>query len=322
MENSELPDSPRLVADVGGTNARFSLETSQGVFEHTKVLPCADYPTIDAALRTYLAEVKALHVKQGGIAIATPVEGDDVNMTNHHWGFSIEDVRRKIGFETLLVVNDFTALAMSLPHLKDTQLKQIGGGMRRPHSVMGLIGPGTGLGVSGMVPFGTDGWTPLASEGGHVSFSPSNRREGDILNFVWQERNHVSAERLVSGPGLVLIYRALCSLNNVTADPIDPIEIARRARAKTCPVCTEVFSIFCSMLGNVASNLALTLGSFGGIYIGGGIIRKLGDLFDYDAFRRHFETKGRFSRYLSRIPTYLIIEDYPAFLGVSALLNR
>ncbi|MGV7208888.1 glucokinase [Oxalobacteraceae bacterium A2-2] len=317
---------PRLLADVGGTNARFALEPAPGKVEAIEVLACADYPTLAAALLAYLAlpQVAAAvagGIRHGAIAIANPVIGDFVRMTNHHWAFSIEALRREVGFDTLLVVNDFTALARSLPLLSAHQKRQVGEGAPVPGTPLGLIGAGTGLGVSGLVP-GKDGWTALLSEGGHVSFSPVNEQEVAILRFAWREFEHVSAERLMSGVGIELIYRALADQAGQAAESLSAAEISRRALGGECPLCDEAIEAFCRMLGTIAGNLAVTLGAQGGVYIGGGIVPKLGQRFDRSGFRARFQHKGRFAGYLSQVPTFVITAQYPAFVGVSAILSE
>lgn len=317
--------APRLLADIGGTNARFALETGPQQFEAVAVLACHAYADLQSAIAAYLASPAVQRLCQGkllhaALAIANPVEGDTVSMTNHHWTFSIEALRRSLGLQTLVVVNDFTALAMALPLLTENQRVKIGGGWPQPERAIGLIGAGTGLGVSGIIPAG-ERWIPLRSEGGHVTFSPADETEIDILRLVWQEYPHVSAERLISGMGLELLYRAFCrlaGLNNMEA--LSAAEISGRAQQRSCAICLRTVEYFCAMLGTVAGNLAMTLGATGGMYIGGGIAPRLGRLFGESAFRQRFEAKGRFADYLAQIPTYLITEEYPAFLGVSALL--
>jgi glucokinase len=312
----------KLLADVGGTNARFALQSGAG-FDDIEVLACADYPTLGAAMQAYLGKAGARGlavegVRHAAIAIANPVEEDRVSMTNHHWSFSIEALRQEQGLETLLVVNDFAALAMSLPHLAADGRERIGGGLElqdgRTARPIGLIGPGTGLGVSGVIPAGNR-WIALASEGGHVSFAPANREEVAILEALWGEYGHVSAERLLSGMGLELIHWAL------TGQRLDAPGITGAAIDGSSADCIKTVETFCAVLGSVAGNVALTLGATGGMYIGGGIVPRLGKLFTESRFRARFEDKGRLSPYLARIPTYLITEQYPALRGVSAMLS-
>lgn len=317
-------DSPRLLADIGGTNARFALELGPGRIAAIEVLACAAYPTLRDAMRAYLAlPAVAAHgdVRHAAIAIANPVTGDEVRMTNHHWAFSIEEVRRDIGFDTFVVVNDFSALAMALPYLAPHEKQQVGGGAPVAGEAIGLVGAGTGLGVSGLIaaPDGK-GWTALRSEGGHVTFAPANETEVAILQYAWREFEHVSAERFISGAGVELIYRALADYRKVPDEGLGAPEISRRGLDRTCALCEEVLETFCGMLGTIAGNLAVTLGAQGGVYIGGGIVPRLKERFGLSCFRERFEHKGRFAGYLAQVPTYVITAEYPAFTGVSAIL--
>ncbi len=315
-------DSARLLADVGGTNARFALELAPGKFDAVQVLACGDHATFADAMRAYLATpaVQAAGpVRHAAVAIANPVDGDQIRMTNHHWQFSIEAVRRDVGLDTLLVVNDFYALARSLPHLPESDKIQIGGGAPRAGAPLGLLGAGTGLGVSGLIPSG-DSWIALNSEGGHVTFSPANELEVAVLQYAWREFEHVSAERFLSGAGVELIYRALAHVQGLAPEALSAPEISRRGLAGECALSNQVLDVFCGMLGTVAGNLAVTLGAQGGVYIGGGIVPRLGERFAASSFRQRFEQKGRFVAYLAQVPTYVITAGYPAFLGVSAVL--
>ncbi|KMZ13324.1 Glucokinase / HTH-type transcriptional regulator (HexR) [Candidatus Burkholderia humilis] len=314
-------DGPRLLADIGGTNARFALETAPGEIGQIRVYPGADYPGIAEVMQQYLKDTKVGRVDHAAIAIANLVDGDHVKMTNHDWSFSIEATRRALGFDTLLVVNDFTALAMVLPSLTDAQREQVGGGSCWQSSVIGLLGPGTGLGVSGLIP-ADDRWIALGSEGGHATFSPFDEREDLVMRYARRKFPHVSFERVCAGPGLELIYRALAERDNVAvADAFTAADVTTRALAGEA-LALEAVNCFCAILGTFAGNIAVTLGALGGIYIGGGIVLKLGELFHKSPFRDRFEAKGRFQQYLSGIPTYIITAEYPAFLGVSAILSE
>lgn len=332
--SQRIQDSPRLLADIGGTNARFALEDTAGRIGAVEVLACAEYGTMAEALHAYLALPQVASqgpVRHAAVAIANPVAGDHVRMTNHHWEFSIAQLRREMGLDTLAVINDFSALAMALPHLSDDEKRQVGGGAAVAHAPIGLVGAGTGLGVSGLIPAhepahdpasrpGPAHWTALRSEGGHVSFSPANDIEVAVLQFAWRERAHVSAERFLSGAGLELIYRALAHRRGIDPESLTAAEISRRGLGGECALCDDVIETFCGMLGTVAGNLAVTLSAQGGVYIGGGIVPKLGERFDRSRFRERFEQKGRFAGYLAAIPTYVITADYPAFVGASAVL--
>ncbi|CAB3788320.1 bifunctional transcriptional regulator/glucokinase [Paraburkholderia caffeinilytica] len=312
-------DGPRLLADIGGTNARFALETSPGEIGSVQVYPCADYPGVAEVIKKYLKDTRIGRVNHAAIAIANPVDGDQVSMTNHDWSFSIEATRRALGFDTLLVVNDFTALAMALPGLTDAQRVQVGGGTRRPNSVIGLLGPGTGMGVSGLIP-ADDRWIALGSEGGHATFAPADEREDIVLQYARKKWSHVSFERVAAGPGIEVIYRALAGRDKKrVAANVDTVEVVKRALEGE-PLAAESVDVFCGILGTFAGNIAVTLGALGGIYIGGGVVPRLGEFFSRSSFRKRFEAKGRFEAYLQNVPTYVITAEYPAFLGVSAIL--
>lgn len=315
-------DSPRLLADIGGTYARFTLETAPGQFEQARSLRCADHADFHAALTSYLSGLPAdtaAQLQHAAIAIANPVEGDDVRMTNYHWRFSIEQMRQRLGLQSLVVVNDFTALAMSLPRLAPHQRRAVGGGQGRERSVVGLLGAGSGLGVSGLVPAG-DGYVALGTEGGHASFSPRDEREIAILRYALTEFSHVSFERVLSGPGLELIHRALSHGAGLPPPRVPAPEITHRALEEGDALALETLDAFCAMLGTVAANLAVTLGALSGIYIGGGIVPRLGTYFDRSPFRARFEDKGRFSEYVKGIPTYVITAEHATFTGASTIL--
>jgi len=315
-------DSPRLLADIGATYARFTIETAPGLFQHTASLRCAEHADFHAAVSAYLEGLPdrgAARAAHAAIAIANPVEGDDVRMTNYHWRFSIEQMRERLGLETLVVVNDFTALAMALPRLTPSQRRQVGGGEARETSVVGVLGAGTGLGVSGLIP-AADGWVALGTEGGHSSFAPRDEREIAILRHALTLYPHVSFERLLSGPGIELIHRALGQRAGRPLPGLTAPEITRRALDGSDDVCMETLDAFCAALGTAAGNLAVTLGALGGIYIGGGIVPRLGTYFDRSPFRARFEDKGRFSDYVKGIPTYVVTAEHATFMGASAIL--
>ena len=314
-------DGPRLLADIGATHARFGLETAPGVLDKVAVLRCDDYDGIVPLLHAYLAQHPHARIHHAAFALANPISGDFIRMTNRDWQFSTDEVRRALGLSTLLIVNDFTALAMALPGLKPKDLLQVGGGAPQTHAVAGVLGPGTGLGVSGVIPT-VDGFVTLGSEGGHVNFAPADEREFAILQFAWREWKHVSNERLISGPGIELIHRALAQRNGVAAPPRAAADIVAGALEGDDPLCLEVLETFAGMLGSAAANLAVTLGAFGGIFIGGGIVPRIGEWFARSPFRARFEAKGRFRDYIAQIPTYVIMTPNPALYGVSAILSE
>ena len=315
-------ESPHLLADIGGTNARFALDYGDGRIERIATLACAGHAEFVQAVGAYLTDFAVEPIRHAVIAIANPINGDLVKMTNHHWEFSIEASRRALQFDTLLVVNDFAALAMAVPSLDASELEQVGGGSACKGHVIGVVGAGTGLGVAGLVPKHGE-WLPLESEGGHVSFSPTDERELAVLRHCWQHYEHVSAERLVSGTGLPLIFQALAAQHNaaVPAD-LSAATIVARALDDGDALCMETLECFCGMLGTVAGNVAVTLAAKGGIYIGGGVVPRLGSYFARSPFRRRFESKGRFSAFNAAIATYVITAPYPAFVGAARILRQ
>lgn len=317
---------PCLVGDVGGTNVRFAIETAPGVFVALKVLQNRAFQDFGEALRFYMElqesiEAGSLSVKTAAVAIANPVESDLIRMTNSKWVFSIEEIRKAFGLDVFLVVNDFAALAMSLPFLSSETLVQCGGKEAVEGKAVGLIGAGTGLGVSGLLPYGND-WIPLETEGGHVSFSPMNELEMEILECAMKCYGHVSAERFISGAGLEFLYVLLAKTRGEKTTALKASEITERALRGTDNLCDLAVEVFCQMLGTVASNLALTLGARGGVFIGGGIVPRLGERFLVSGFRKRFEDKGRFSEYVSRIPVFVIKDTFAALKGVSILMDR
>jgi glucokinase len=318
---SALPDERlALVGDVGATNARFALARADGTLVQSRMLLCEDYPGIAEAIAAYVADVGTAVPARGVIAIAAAPTGDTIAMTNHPWTFSIKGLERDLGMRDLRVVNDFLATAAAVPHLGPADRVQIGGGAPVSGAPIGVIGPGTGLGVSTLVPTAA-GPIPVPGEGGHVTMAAADEREAAVLRLMRSRYDHVSAERVLSGPGLVNLYNALCELSHVAAAPLTAAQITDPATEAEIPLAREATEMFCAMLGTVAGNLALTLGARGGVYIAGGIVPKMGAAFAKSAFRQRFEAKGRFSGYLSEIPTYVIVRPLAALLGAAMLIN-
>ena len=313
---------PRLVGDIGGTNARFGLITAAGEpISLIKGLACADFPSPLEAIRHYLGQQGNIQPRQAAIGIANPVSGDYLRMTNFAWEFSIQALRDALGLDELLFINDFTALALSLPHLDATERCQVGAGTGIAGSAIGVIGPGTGLGVSGLIPT-SNGYAPLGGEGGHVSLSPHTDEELALTALLYREYGHASAERVLSGPGLITLYQSLATLRGENAQALDSAAITHAALTGNDTLCVDSLATFCALLGSTAGNLALTLGARSGVYIGGGIVPRLGDWFHQSAFRTRFEAKGRFAGYLAQIPTYVITASTPALTGAAAALQQ
>jgi glucokinase len=309
-----------LVGDIGATNARFALVQPDGSLSQPQALLCDDYPTIEEAISAYLAQSGGAKPVQAVLAIAAAPSGDTVAMTNHPWTFSIERLRTDLGMRRLRVVNDFHANAAAIPHLRDDERVQVGSGAPVAGAPIGIIGPGTGLGVSTLI--ATDkGHLVVPGEGGHVTMPAADARESAVLDLMRSRFDHVSAERLLSGPGLVNLYNGLCEIDRVPAAAHSPAQVTDPQTGSEDAHAREATEIFCAMLGTVAGNLALTVGARGGIFIAGGIVPKLGDVFAQSLFRARFEAKGRFAGYLAAIPTYVMVQKYAALIGASKLLE-
>jgi len=318
------PDPARLLGDIGGTNARFAWQDGNGApLQDVLALATADHASVGAAIAHYLASTGRRAPPWCAIGIANPITGDRVQMTNSHWSFSLSALQAELGFERLRVINDFTALALALPDLQPSELRQLGGGAAVAGEPIGLVGPGTGLGVSGLLPGAAPGtWVPLQGEGGHVTLAAADGREEAVLRVLRERFGHASAERAVSGMGLEALHAALTTLDAPGSSAALPAtEITTRALAGSDVRCVEAVALFCSFLGSVAGNLALTLGARGGVYIGGGIVPRLGPLFAGSPFRERFEAKGRFRAYLAQIPVFVIHASVsPALLGAARAL--
>ena len=312
-----------LIADVGGTRARFGLVGPDGAVGRIAVRECSAHAGFADAAAGYLEGLgpDAGRPRRAAVAVACPVTGDRVTLTNHPWSFSIEETRGRFGLDTLTVVNDFSAAARGVPHLRAGDLMRIGGGQPLGGAAKAVLGPGTGLGVSGLVPADGGGWAVLEGEGGHVTAAASGTREADVLADLRREFGHVSAERVLAGPGLVNLYAALCRLDGEPPEPrLTPHDVVTRGLERRSLRCREAIGLAAEMLGTFAADLALTLGARGGVYVGGGIVPRYAAAFAASGFRRRFEDKGRFSGYLAAIPTYVVLHEFPAFLGLASLV--
>lgn len=315
---------PRCVADIGGTNARFAWVAAPGApLTDEATYATKDHATLQDAMRHYLQSHRKPVPRWFAMGIATPVTGDQVRMTNHPWAFSIEALRQEMGLERLVVINDFTALALSLPSLSPDELRQIGGGKPADGAAVALIGPGTGLGVSGLLPVpGRSTWLPISGEGGHVTLGGADDFEDRVVAQLRKRFGHVSAERALSGPGLENLYQAVCEVDGQPAQHLPAAEITDLARQDGGSTAGKTVALFFSLLGTVAGNLALSLGARGGVYIGGGIVARMGDAIERSTFRERFLDKGRYRDYLGNIPIWVIqAKTSPALLGALRALD-
>lgn len=306
----------RLLADIGGTHSRLAVAGDGGI-SGVRIYDNAGFAGLEPVIDTYLEEQGGSRPAAAALAVACPVAGDSVTLTNLGWTFGIEALRRRFGWQSLHVVNDFVAVALAVPSLEPGDVRRIGGGTAVSGRPVAVIGPGTGLGVSALVPRDGD-WIPVAGEGGHVTLAPADDEESRLLAALRRDLGHVSAERLLSGAGLVRLYRLLAGTD---AAP-DAAAITRRAAAGDDPVAVQVLAHFFAMLGTAAGNLALTLGAQGGVYLAGGILPRLPDLLEASPFRERFVDKGRYRDYLQAIPTFLITREQPALLGLEGYARR
>jgi glucokinase len=317
------PAGPSLIADIGGTHARFAVVEPDGRIGEMEVLRCREHPGPVEAAQSFLDRLKPSAAPvTGAFAVASALDGDWVDLTNSAWSFSQDEARRRLGLERLTLVNDFTAVALSVRHLSGDDLVALGGGPSVAGAPIAVLGPGTGLGVSGLVPSPSGQWMALATEGGHVTMAAANEREASVLDWLRRRFGHVSAERVLSGPGLVNLYQALCALDG--HDPVDgvaPPWVLDNAVSGGCAVCGAALELFFAMLGTVSGNLALSLGAKGGLYIAGGILPRVRQAFAASSFRSRFEDKGRFQPYLAAIPVWLIVHPEPAFAGLARLCS-
>jgi glucokinase len=309
-----------LVADIGGTNARFALVVSgEKRLSQFITLPTSDYSGIVPAACEYLDRISGERPSRACIAVACPVWGDTVSLTNNDWSFSVEEVRQTLELEQLMVVNDFKAMAAGVPLLATDERFQIGNGLPMPGRPISVIGPGTGLGVATVV---RDGGRRIVldGEGGHVGFAPGNEREIEILRLLSRQFGRVSTERILSGDGMATLYRTLARIDGVEAPALAAADIIERAKSGSCPRCVETIGVFCAALGSFAGDTAMTLSSQGGVFIGGGIVPRIVELLEQSPFRERFESKGRTSSFIRNVPTYLIISNHTALTGAASLV--
>jgi glucokinase len=307
-----------VLADIGGTNARFAL-LRDGVLGPIAHLVVADHHQFESALDAFLAEQPdRASIPYALFGLAGVVENERCALTNSQWIVDAKGLRSQFGFTDIHLVNDFEAVAWSLPCLVSGDLLQIGGGEPQPRRPMVVLGPGTGLGVAAYLPV-EHGACVVHSEGGHVTLAGSSLREDAIITKLRQQFGHVSAERVLSGPGLENLFCTIAILDSLSLAPRSAAQITQAALAGACPTSINALETFCALLGAVAGNFALTFDSRGGVFIAGGIAGHLHEHLPRSQFRERFNAKGRMSGYLKAIPTYLILHEDPAFLGLQQL---
>ncbi len=312
------PEAPALLADVGGTYTRLAIALPGADLAAAATYANADHADFEALLRRYLGSLNAdMRPRRAAVSVACPVTGEIVRLTNRDWSISTHSLRRRFNLDTVCVVNDFTAVALAIPDLRPEERVQIGHGSAQPAAPIAVLGPGTGLGVSGLLPTAA-GWTAIAGEGGHATLAAGTEAEQDAIACLRNRYAHVSAERVLCGNGLVDLYR--CLARNPASD-ITPEEVTTRAVSGGDETAAAALAMFFGFLGGVAGNLALTLGALGGVYIAGGIVPQLLEPLRRSSFRERFTAKGRFSDYLEAIPTFVVVAENPAFSGLRRCLR-
>ena len=316
---------PYIVADIGGTNARFALITGKTqnnfLIDHIHVLNAREFPSCAAALRAYLEKIGGIKPLAACLAIAGPVVSDRVRMTNLSWEFSCVAMAKEFGFQHFVAMNDFAAVAAACGELSEEHLVTVKPGSPDQDSTKAVFGPGTGLGVAGLVNYRGQ-WLPVPCEGGHVNIAPATAFETEVIKAAIGQHGHVSAEIFLSGPGLVNLYRAICAVRGEQARDLAPAEVTTGALLGEDKLLQETLSTFCSLIGSFAGNLALTYGAKGGIYMAGGILPRFTDYLLASDFSQRFRQKGVMSHYVETIPAYLISHPETAFVGAAAWLEQ
>jgi glucokinase len=319
-----------LVADVGGTNIRFGVVDLRHPRDlsvrSVRKLATKDYANIIDAARFYFADLKPESPPSSVVfAVAGPIQRErEISFTNSHWHFTVSQLRTALGVERIKLINDYEAIAAAVPSLEPQDMVTVGptvphSGASKERETIAIVGPGTGLGVAGFVR-SRDETVPLVTEGGHVNFAPSDALEIEILKILSRQFEHVSAERILSGPGLSALHAAMAEIEGSARETLTPEEITTAAKSDMSSFSGKVFSRFCAILGAFAGDVALTMGARDGLLIAGGILPTIADAFAASPFRERFEAKGRFQAYMKAIPTRLIVQQHVGLIGAASVL--
>jgi glucokinase len=308
-----------LLGDIGATNARFAL-LSNGNLSAISSIEVAKFEQFTDVLAIFIKKhYRQTQIHQALLAIAGPVKGERVALTNASWVIDISELRTVFDLQAR-IVNDFEAVALSLPSLTSTDLVGIGGGRSESGAPMAVLGPGSGLGVACLVDH-SDRRLVVGSEGGHATLAPTCEQEDRIVDHLRERFGHVSIERVISGSGLENIYQAIAALEGLEIPPRNAAEITKNALSGECQLAKRSLQAFCAFLGSFAGNVALTFGARGGVYIAGGISPRILDFLIRSEFRKRFEAKGRFQSYLEAIPSYVITHPAAALIGLKSLVE-
>lgn len=316
------PHGLGLVGDIGGTNCRYALVRAAPAIEEPISYRNADFANFLDTIDTYLGGHKPRpRIDWAVIAVAGPINNNAVTMTNRPWRVDGSEIAQRFGMRAATIVNDFSALAASTPHIVPDRLERIGGGDAETVdgvTTTAIVGPGTGLGVGGLVR-GPRGATVLSTEGGHASFAPADQTEREIARVLSERFEHVSNERLICGDGLRNIHWALSLMAGVEPEVLKAAEVSRRALIGEDRIATEALQVFSRVLGALAGDVVLTMGARGGLYLAGGMLPAIKTAFDRASFRARFESKGRFRGYMERVPSWMMIDPFAALTGAAAM---
>ena len=317
---------PYIVADIGGTNARFALVTGrdgdQFQIENIHIFKGKNFSTFEETLQAYI------YSRQGesptGVcgAIAAPIRGDQVAMTNLSWSFSQDAIKKAFNLNVFAAINDYTSVAVATTRLREQDLLNLVPGTRSMVSNKAVLGPGTGLGVGGLVYLNDGSWQDISSEGGHATLGPATPFEAEVISAAIKQHGYVSAETCVSGPGLVNLYSAISLVRDQQIEALQPKDVSRRALEGSDPTCVDALSLFCAFLGTISSNLALTYGAHGGVYITGGVVPRFVEFLKQSDFEARFRDKGVMSHFVKDIPVDLVTYSETAYLGAAAWLEQ
>jgi glucokinase len=324
----------KLVADIGGTHARFAVLDAAGLPTQIQNLKTADYVDLAMAMAAYVDGAQPMSAVAAVISIAAPLSGDRVQMTNAAWDFSILKTERDLGLHSLRLINDFEALALAVPTLQSGELMAIGHALPQDAlQTKAIIGPGTGLGMAGVMPVVQShqtAWHAIPCEGGHASMAPTTAREAALLQAVWhleasaKGARHMCWEDFLSGTGLPLLHRAVCLVDGFAYQPLTPAQMGEAALVHADAASLATLRTFCDMLGGAAGDLALMTGARGGVYIKGGVLDRVlelsPDFLQTSNFRERFLAKGAYRAYMQSIPTWFITAPQIALRGCATLL--
>jgi len=316
-------NSYNLVGDIGATNARFAL-VSAGSSELNNIqsLKCNKFDNIQKAISFYLSSMEDTKIHSACFATAGTVHLDTFKLANNHWTINKSEVASVLKDVDINWINDFTAQALATTTLTDSDVAVINKGIAKPEKLRLVIGPGTGLGVCGLV-MTKSGWVPIAGEGGHSDFAPNTKLEFEILTLLTKKFGHVAVERILSGPGILNLYEALCQINGVDIIFKSPSDITAAAVSKDSnPIAEETIQMFCKIFGSVAGSMALTIGALGGVYITSDLVRNFLELFIDSDFQQSFENKGRLKPVMENIPIYLSKKENMGLIGTVYQLNN